>query len=643
MPFSVPERSQGRGGDAAVRERVAATVPEVGDVALGGRPGGRRLAGGLRPSQVPAAGALPSPWPGELVVQRAVAVRPGGTRVRPSAVSVQSVSAQPVRDVLRGAGRPLAGPVREEMEARLGADFSDVRVHDDAAGHSAARSVGARAFTAGSHIAFQRARYDPVSATGRQTLAHELAHVIQQRSGPVAGAHAGGGIRVSDPADHFERAAHASAQRALAHGRPSSGPPAAPGRGGLPLTPTGDAVPVQRAVGFEFELGNYMSSVHTITTNPDGTESRARKTDTKAPLKYLNAAGNLVDSVEDAYVSADNGSVEYVTVPLRTKAQVDSAIGSIVTFHTMSNDRGSLRKEAITGVDGRRYEISAGGKAKAQASLGVGLENITDLFRELRVLAKVDADAQAEPTRKKRRVQQKSPQEELNTRVGLIASYNTAEAGKLAGLVYGNIPYPRYFAIDPVEQKKIIGFLAIIFKIILDANDFKGQTLDDAKYAFGLMPRSDFVSMFHSINNPARGWLADNLFAAIDRTRELGGAWLDEDVFGKYKAEIQKPGPSPSKIYEGPSRNDWINSIITGAAGGKDLLSPPPGYPAHNTLNRRAEGMGAMGMDGSLAVFELRGIGQALSDQDLPPELWLPLARTVTALAARVTGDAALA
>jgi hypothetical protein len=60
MPFSVPERSQRRGGHSAVRERVAATVSEAGDVALGGHPGTRRLAGGRRPSHVRAAGARPS-------------------------------------------------------------------------------------------------------------------------------------------------------------------------------------------------------------------------------------------------------------------------------------------------------------------------------------------------------------------------------------------------------------------------------------------------------------------------------------------------------------------------------------------------------------------------------------------------------
>jgi hypothetical protein len=100
------------------------------------------------------------------------------------------------------------------MEARLGADLSDVRIHADSAAQRAAETVNARAFTAGSHIAFQRSQYDPASAAGRQTLAHELTHVIQQRSGPVTGIDHGG-VRVSEPSDRFERAAEENARRAM--------------------------------------------------------------------------------------------------------------------------------------------------------------------------------------------------------------------------------------------------------------------------------------------------------------------------------------------------------------------------------------------------------------------------------------------
>ncbi|MGW0775060.1 eCIS core domain-containing protein [Streptomyces sp. NPDC002835] len=102
----------------------------------------------------------------------------------------------PVHDVLAsGGGQPLDTDTRVDMETRMGADFSDVRVHNDAAADSSAKGLGAHAYTVGSNVVFQRDAYDPSSPQGRTTLAHELTHVVQQRSGPVEGTEASGGIR----------------------------------------------------------------------------------------------------------------------------------------------------------------------------------------------------------------------------------------------------------------------------------------------------------------------------------------------------------------------------------------------------------------------------------------------------------------
>jgi hypothetical protein len=122
----------------------------------------------------------------------------------------------PVLDVVSsGGGRALDEPVRNDMEGRLGADFSDVRVHTDSAADSSAKSVQAHAYTVGSNIVFQRDRYDPGSSAGQTLLAHELTHVVQQRSGPVDGTSTGGGVQVSDPSDRYEQAAAANAARVM--------------------------------------------------------------------------------------------------------------------------------------------------------------------------------------------------------------------------------------------------------------------------------------------------------------------------------------------------------------------------------------------------------------------------------------------
>jgi hypothetical protein len=122
----------------------------------------------------------------------------------------------PVHDVVNsGGGATLDNDTRADMEGRFGHDFGDVRVHTDGAAHESAKSVNAQAYTVGSNIVFQRDKYDPASDAGKHMLAHELTHVVQQRSGPVEGTEAGGGVRVSDPSDRFEREAVSNADRVM--------------------------------------------------------------------------------------------------------------------------------------------------------------------------------------------------------------------------------------------------------------------------------------------------------------------------------------------------------------------------------------------------------------------------------------------
>ena len=71
------------------------------------------------------------------------------------------------------------------MEAHLGHDFSRVRVHHDREAAQSAAALDALAYTAGRHIVFGSGRFVPGAFTGRQLLAHELVHVVQQRGGVV--------------------------------------------------------------------------------------------------------------------------------------------------------------------------------------------------------------------------------------------------------------------------------------------------------------------------------------------------------------------------------------------------------------------------------------------------------------------------
>lgn len=129
-----------------------------------------------------------------------------------------------VRSVLGSGGERLDQTVAADMSARLGADVSNVRIHRDTAASESAHAVHANAYTVGDDIVFRAGHFDPGSPAGQQTLAHELTHVIQQRSGAVDGTEMGGGLAVSDPSDRFEREAAANAAHVMAAEAPSPGP-----------------------------------------------------------------------------------------------------------------------------------------------------------------------------------------------------------------------------------------------------------------------------------------------------------------------------------------------------------------------------------------------------------------------------------
>ena len=79
-----------------------------------------------------------------------------------------------------GRGKPLDPNVRSFMEPRFGADFSNVRVHTDRAAVELSKALNAEAFTTGNDVYFNSNRYAPQSNAGKQLLAHELTHVLQQ-------------------------------------------------------------------------------------------------------------------------------------------------------------------------------------------------------------------------------------------------------------------------------------------------------------------------------------------------------------------------------------------------------------------------------------------------------------------------------
>ena len=121
-----------------------------------------------------------------------------------------------VEDVVgAGRGSPLESSLRARLEGLLGEDFGSVRIHTDAGATASARSLDAHAYTVGEDVVVQRGRYDPHTTAGLRLLAHELTHVLQQRSGPVSGVPTEDGLTVSVPSDPLEREAERVAERVV--------------------------------------------------------------------------------------------------------------------------------------------------------------------------------------------------------------------------------------------------------------------------------------------------------------------------------------------------------------------------------------------------------------------------------------------
>ena len=123
-----------------------------------------------------------------------------------------ATSAPPsVHEALAGPATALDPDTRAFMDARLGYDFSRVRLHCDERAATSADAVGADAYTVGRDVVFGRGRYAPQTPAGRILLAHELAHVTQDGRDAAPSS-----ISVGREDDPLERAADRAAVRAVA-------------------------------------------------------------------------------------------------------------------------------------------------------------------------------------------------------------------------------------------------------------------------------------------------------------------------------------------------------------------------------------------------------------------------------------------
>jgi hypothetical protein len=187
-PTSTPNEPVRRAEDPTAEQRIPGAAPAK-PAAATGKPG---AAPGAGPDTTTPAGPAPLVAPPTTAGSRPAETGTPAPDAEPPAPEGEAPAretpqvpndVQEYLDASRGQGAPLPDATRKLFEAKFQRPFDDVRIHDDSGADDAAKKIDALAFTRGNDIYFRSGAYDPTSPEGKKLLAHELAHVIQQRPG----------------------------------------------------------------------------------------------------------------------------------------------------------------------------------------------------------------------------------------------------------------------------------------------------------------------------------------------------------------------------------------------------------------------------------------------------------------------------
>ncbi|MCM8528772.1 MAG: DUF4157 domain-containing protein [Lentisphaeraceae bacterium] len=94
--------------------------------------------------------------------------------------SLQSSDFEERLQASKSSGEVLQGEIKGELESKIGADFSSIKIHTGPVADGLSKDIGALAFAVGNHVYFKDGQFDPNSKEGKHLLAHELTHTVQQ-------------------------------------------------------------------------------------------------------------------------------------------------------------------------------------------------------------------------------------------------------------------------------------------------------------------------------------------------------------------------------------------------------------------------------------------------------------------------------
>jgi len=145
---------------------------------------------------------------GNQVVQRAIDHNKRRNKVTDENGNLRSDLEKSIQQK-RGSGSPLPDSIQKDVSRKFGRSFTDVRLHTDDKADKLSRTISARAFTIGSDIFFKNGVFEPGSSQGRETLIHELTHVVQQAGGKGGG----GRLKLGAPDTAMEKEAEKIGKR----------------------------------------------------------------------------------------------------------------------------------------------------------------------------------------------------------------------------------------------------------------------------------------------------------------------------------------------------------------------------------------------------------------------------------------------
>ncbi|MDN8615096.1 eCIS core domain-containing protein [Variovorax ginsengisoli] len=267
--------------------------------------------------------------------------------------------------VLQQAGSPIAPMLLRDMERRFDADFSAVRIHSGTMAAQSAREVAADAYTVGRNIVFGAGRRADGTGDGRRLLAHELAHVVQQRGASAAPIRLQRRARDPDEAAAItkeETTLAALAKRALASGKPAFAVHEVVWRlinaYGLDMhfELSGSRYDKGRKGVFVDFKGSGPRTTGTIVAGDDALQ-RVAKGDAPALAKEIEAQIGRVDTAR--------GAIDYVFIMGKDAAKSGNKFYTEAKKFFTAEYAGATLVEDVRDLDGINQRINSGGKPVA--------------------------------------------------------------------------------------------------------------------------------------------------------------------------------------------------------------------------------------------------------------------------------------